>query len=118
MHAPRASRLACSRSRRSAKALIFTTKTATIPAVRVEPQLRAEVESLLDSGKTLSKFVEDSVRAAVERRRHQSEFVARGLRSLEEARQSDDCVDADEVVASLERKLDAARTDRKLAPRL
>lgn len=92
-------------------------KTATLPAIRVEPQLRSEVESLLGSGETLSEFVEKSVRAAVERRRHQSEFIARGLRSLEAVRRSGDCVDADEVVAGLQRKLDAARADRKPAPR-
>jgi hypothetical protein len=33
-------------------------KTATIPSVRVEPELRAEVESLLSEGETLSQFVE------------------------------------------------------------
>ena len=60
-------------------------KTAAIPSVRVEPELRAEVESLLREGETLSEFVEASVQAAVLRRRHQAEFVARGLRSLEVA---------------------------------
>lgn len=92
-------------------------KTATIPAVRVEPQLRSEMESLLGSGETLSEFVESAVQAAVERRRHQSEFIARGLRSLDDARQSGDYVDADEVVACLQRKLDAVRANRKPASR-
>lgn len=91
-------------------------KTTTIFAVHVEPQMRSEVESLLGSGETLSEFVEGAVRAAVERRRHQSEFIARGLHSLEEARQSGDYVNADEVVAGLQRKLDAARPNRKSVP--
>ena len=55
-------------------------KTATIPSVRVEPELRAEVESLLSEGETVSEFVEASVRATVLRRRNQAEFIARGLR--------------------------------------
>ncbi len=84
-------------------------KTATIPAVRVEPEFRAEVESVLAEGESLSEFVEASVRASVERRRFQAEFIARGLRSREEARRTGDYVDADEVVAALQRKLDAAR---------
>ena len=84
-------------------------KTATIPAVRVEPEFRAQVESVLAEGESLSEFVEASVRASVERRRFQAEFIARGLRSSEEARRTGDYVDADEVVVALQRKLDAAR---------
>jgi len=84
-------------------------KTASIPSVRVEPEFRAEVESVLGEGETLSEFVEASVRASVERRRVQAEFIARGLRSRDEARRTGEYVDADVVVASLQRKLDAAR---------
>ena len=86
-----------------------TMKTATIPSVRVEPDFRAEVEAVLADGETLSEFVEASVRAGVERRRVQGEFVARGLRSLQEARRTGDYVDADVVLDGLQRKLDAAR---------
>lgn len=84
-------------------------KTATIPAVRVEPELRAEVESLLAEGETVSQFVETSVRSAVHRRRVQAEFVERGLRSREAAHRTGDYVEAGVVVDSLQRKLDAAR---------
>lgn len=84
-------------------------KTATIPSVRVEPELRAEVESLLGEGETLSEFVEASVRASVQRRRVQAEFLAWGLRSLDQARRSGEYVDADVVIGELQRKLDAAR---------
>jgi len=88
-------------------------KTTTIPSVRVEPALRAEVESLLAEGETLSEFVEASVRASVLRRRHQAEFIARGLRSLDDARRTADYVEADEAVAGLQRKLDAARAHKQ-----
>ena len=71
--------------------------------------MRAEVEALLSRGETVSEFVEASVRATVLRRRHQAEFIARGLRSLEDARRTGDYVDADVVVEGLQRKLDAAR---------
>jgi hypothetical protein len=37
-------------------------KAAIIPSVRVEPELRAEVESLLGDGETISEFVEASIR--------------------------------------------------------
>jgi hypothetical protein len=84
-------------------------KTATIPSVRVEPDFRAEVEAVLADGETLSEFVEASVRGSVERRRVQAEFIARGLRSRDEARRTGEYVDADVVVKGLQRKLDTAR---------
>jgi len=84
-------------------------KTATIPSVRVEPEFRAEVESVLAEGESLSQFVEASVRTCVERRRVQADFIARGLRSRDEAKRTGDYVEADDVIAGLQRKLDAAR---------
>jgi len=92
-------------------------KSATIPSVRVEPELREQVESLLGEGETVSQFVEASVRAAVLRRHHQAEFIARGLRSLDDARRTGDYVDADVVVRKLQRKLDAARARRTATDR-
>lgn len=88
---------------------IASMKTATIPSVRVEPEFRAEVESVLAEGESISEFVEASVRASVGRRRVQAEFIARGLRSRDEAKRTGDYVDADNVVTALQRKLDAAR---------
>ena len=74
--------------------------------------MRAEVESLLSEGETVSEFVEASVRAAVLRRRKQAEFMARGLRALEDARRTGDYADADTVVEGLQRKLDATRAHK------
>ena len=85
-------------------------ETTTIPSIRVEPDLRTEVEAVLAEGETLSQFVEASVRASVELRRMQGEFIVRGLRSRDEARRTGDYVDADSVIDGLQRKLDAART--------
>ena len=87
----------------------WSMKTATIPAVRVEPEFRAEMEAVLAEGESMSEFVEASVRAGVARRRVQAEFIARGLRSRDEARRTGDYVDADVVVDRLQGKLDAAR---------
>lgn len=84
-------------------------KTATIPSVRVEPEFRAEVEAVLSEDETLSEFVEAAVRAGVARRRVQAEFIARGLRSRDEARRTGEYVDADVVLEHLQRKLDTAR---------
>ena len=84
-------------------------KTATFPCFRVDPEFRAEVEAMLSDGETLSEFVEASVRASVQRRSVQAEFIARGLRSADEARQTGDYVAADVVSAQLQRKLHMAR---------
>lgn len=84
-------------------------KTATIPSVQVEPEFRAEVESVLAEGESPSEFVEASVRAGVERRCIQAEFIARGLRSRDDAERTGDYVDSDGVVAELQRKFDVAR---------
>ena len=45
---------------------------------------------MLAEGESLSEFVEASVRASVERRRVQSEFIARGLRSRDQAKRTGD----------------------------
>nr|WP_315206245.1 YlcI/YnfO family protein [uncultured Albidiferax sp.] len=87
-------------------------KTATIPSVRVAPAFRAEIESLLGTGESLSEFVENSVVEAVQRRRNQAEFIARGMASLVEAKASNTYVEADALIGTLERKLAAARARR------
>jgi predicted transcriptional regulator len=87
-------------------------KTATLPSIRVKPELRSEVQALLNSDESLSEFVETSVRESVRRRRNQVEFLARGMASLENAMRTDDYVDADVLIASLERKLSAAKASR------
>ena len=85
-------------------------KTATIPSVRVAPAFRAEVVSVLAEGESLSEFVEASVRATVERRRAQAEFVARGLRSRDDALRTGDYILAEDALGKLQQKLDAARS--------
>jgi len=52
-------------------------KTAAIPAVRVSPELRQAAEEVLQSGETLSGFVEDAVRRNVEFRYAQKAFIER-----------------------------------------
>lgn len=84
-------------------------KSAFIPSIRVELELREEVQSVLLKGETLSQFVEASVRAAVARRRNQAEFIARGLLSRDEAQRTGEYVEADAALAGLEAKLTAAR---------
>ena len=60
-------------------------KTSSFPSLRVEPKLREAAESVLRDGETLTSLIETSVRETIQRRRVQEEFIARGLRSREEA---------------------------------
>ncbi len=76
-------------------------KTATIPALRVEPKLREAAESVLSEGETLSSFVEESLRANIERRLLNQAFISRGIASRDEARQTREYYSADSVLAEL-----------------
>ncbi|MEO6226732.1 MAG: YlcI/YnfO family protein [Thermomonas sp.] len=92
-------------------------KTATLPSLRVEPALRDAAEAVLKEGETLSAFVEASVREQVELRKQRQAFLARGLASLEKARQTGIYYDADEVLAELRGMLDEAKTKAKVRKR-
>ena len=84
-------------------------KSAVIPQVRVEPELRAELEAVLQQGETISEFVEASVRSAVEFRRVQTRFHERGQAAWEHHQSTGVSVPADEILAKLQSKLDARR---------
>ena len=84
-------------------------KSATLPSIRVEPELREQLEGVLAFGETLSEFVENSVRDSIRRRYTQTEFVARGMASLAEAKRADAYVEPDAVVAKLEVMLAKAK---------
>jgi hypothetical protein len=85
-------------------------KSATLPSLRVEPELREAAESVLQEGETLSGFIEASVRETIQRRRVRAEFIARGLASREEAKHTGVYIDAETVQAELAGKLARART--------
>lgn len=84
-------------------------KTAVIPQVRVEPELRSQLEAVLKRGETLSEFVETSVRNAIEFRRIQTRFHERGDVAWESYQRSGVAFPADEVLGKLRAKLDAKR---------
>ncbi len=88
-------------------------KTTTIPSIRVEPELRQQLEQVLNEGESLSAFVEASVRDNVRRRLDQAEFVKRGIASLNSARRSGHYVSADTAVRKLEARLIKARAGKR-----
>lgn len=84
-------------------------KTATLPSLRVDPELREAAESVLREGETLTGLMEVAVREAIHRRRAQAEFIARGLASSEGARLAGVYFPASEVHAELQRRLNRRR---------
>ena len=84
-------------------------KTATFPSLRVEPELREAAESALREGETLTNLIETAVRETIHRRRAQDEFVARGLRSGEEAKRTGIYHAASEVHVELQARLDTKK---------
>lgn len=84
-------------------------KSATIPPLRVTPNLRNEAESVLREGESLSSFVEDSLRRQIEQRRLRNEFIARGLAARESAKSSGEYASKEEVMDSLREILDASQ---------
>jgi predicted transcriptional regulator len=77
-------------------------KTATIPSLRVDPELRHAAESVLQEGETLSSFVEQSLRLNIDHRRAQQAFIERGLAARDEARRTGEYFTTDEVLRELD----------------
>lgn len=88
-------------------------KSASIPSLRVDPELRAAAESVLKEGETLSAFLENSLRAQIDYRRTQAEFIARGMAAREEAKHTGVYYGADEVLGKLKSKLAAAKASKQ-----
>jgi len=85
-------------------------KAAALPSVQVDAEVLDEVESVLTEGESVEGFIEAAVRAGVDRRRRvRAEFVARALRSRDEAHRTGEYVDADVVIEGLQRRLEVAR---------
>jgi len=85
-------------------------KSATIPSLRVEPEFREQLESVLAEGESISAFVEKALRESLHRRKTQSEFIKRGMESLARYKAGDALgYTTEEVLSKLEAKLAAAR---------
>lgn len=83
-------------------------KTAVIPPLRVDPEFREQVLSVLHQGESLSAFTEASLRAEIHRRTAQREFIARGRASAERAQRSGRYVEADDLLGQLATRFEAA----------
>jgi hypothetical protein len=84
-------------------------KSAVIPQIRVEPELRAELESVLRPGETLTAFVEATVQSAIAFRRNKPSFHARAQAASEGYHRTGVSVPGETVLEKLQSKLGAKR---------
>ena len=84
-------------------------RSATFPPIRVEPEVRAEVEAVLREGESLTQFIEEAVVSAAAWRRVQAEFVNRGEAAIERWKREGGGRTVDEVMAGLQGRLDDAK---------
>jgi predicted transcriptional regulator len=85
-------------------------KTASMPSLRVDPELRHDAESVLREGETLSSFMEQALRSSIQSRRVQKEFIARGLTSRDEAKRTGEYFAAEDVLVEMQEMLSQAQT--------
>ena len=85
-------------------------KTASMPSLRVDPELRQDAESVLRDGETLSSFMEQALRSSIQSRRAQKEFIARGLTSRDEANRTGEYFAAEDVLVEMQEMLSQAQT--------
>jgi hypothetical protein len=88
-------------------------KSRTLPPLRVSEQLRADAESVLAPGESLSAFVMDAVSRSIDFRKSQQDFLSRGMASAGRARSTGTYVPAEKVLAGLRKRLERAQRARK-----
>ena len=84
-------------------------KTANLPALRVSPALREAAESVLRPDESLSRLMEIALQTCIAQRQADEDFIARGIRSADSARQSGVYVTSQEVMQDLRDKLSQAQ---------
>lgn len=87
-------------------------KTASLPPLRVEPELRRKAENVLREGETLSAFLETAVRQTIRSREIEREFHERGIASRDDARRTGEYYSVDSVMDELSGMLAEARRTR------
>jgi predicted metallo-beta-lactamase superfamily hydrolase len=86
-------------------------KTAILPQVRVDPELRAQAEAALLPGEKLSDLVETAVRRVLEHRALQQTFEEHSRASLEHFRATGEVHSTADVLGELRRRTQARREE-------
>ena len=84
-------------------------KTSSLPAVPVDPALRADVEAALEEGESMDEFIEGAVAERVRLRKEaRAAFIARAEASLDESKRTGVVFTLDEVERELRLEMDVA----------
>lgn len=84
-------------------------KESILPQVRVEQEFRTQVEAMLLPGESLSDFVENAVRQALDYRRYSQDFHARTQLSLERYLATGQSHSSQDVLNELRKRTQARR---------
>jgi len=84
-------------------------KTSSLPPVRVDAEFRAEAESVLHDGESLTGFIEATVRRAVEHRQVQAAFEAGARKALAKYKRTGASKSVAEVFEGIEAKIKKKR---------
>ena len=84
-------------------------RSTSLPAVRITPELKQQLEDVLADGETVSALVERAVRGEIERRVMEDEFRRRGIEAIERVEAGGAYLTAEEVLGKLEAKLQRAK---------
>lgn len=84
-------------------------RSATFPPIRVEPEVRAEVEAVLREGESLTQFIEQAVRREAEFRAGQNAAVARAKKALSAAEKGEGLMTADDFLAGMAQRAKAGQ---------
>lgn len=88
-------------------------KSAAPLDVHVEPELRREVEAVLDAGESLSEFVATCLRSRISWRRTQDAFLRRSQDAVARALRDGTGISCQEMLERMDARLDEAH--RRLA---
>ena len=89
-------------------------KTATLPAVRVTPEVRQLVESVLKEGESLSTFIEETVKKHAQWRKEDEAFYARAAKASQALREGGKFYTAEESIARLRAQVQRARDSQTM----
>ncbi len=91
-------------------------RTATLPAVRVSPDTRTLIESVLKEGESLSTFIVETVRQHAAWRKEDEAFHARAALASKRLAEGGKFFTAEESIARLRAQVQHAR-DKLAAPK-
>lgn len=88
-------------------------KTATLPSLRVTPELRQAIEAVLQEDETLSSFMKQTLRREIGRRKAQANFIDHTLAALDDAERTGVDYSFDHLPAELRDMLDESQAKAK-----